>query len=252
MVITPEGQFVTARAQPRLVLIQPHIAGDTLTLHAPGMLDIQLSFGHLHTKTPITASVWQQPIRGVDCGEEVARWLSRFICSEDVGLRLVFYPQDVPTRPVRPRNLRYDQLTQSDAGALHDASSYMLMTEASLADLNARMADAAEQAVPATQFRPNLVVKGPGVPFEEDACRWVRIGAAAVFRNVKLCTRCILTNIDPETAKRNAAGQPLKVLKEYRTMLAGEGPCMGVHLGVRTVGATVAVGDAVYVEESVQ
>lgn len=249
MVITPEGKFMTARAQPRLVLVQPHIAGDTLTLQAPGMLDIQLSFAELHTKTPITASVWQQPVRAVDCGEEVARWLSRFIFSEDVGLRLVFYPHAEPTRPVRANNLRYDQLTQRDAGALHDASSYMLMTEASLADLNGRMTEAGEPGVLATQFRPNLVVKGPGVPFEEDDCRWVRIGAGAVFRNVKLCTRCIFTNINPETAQRNAAGQPLKLLKGYRTVVEGESPCMGVHLGVRTVGATVAVGDAVYVEQ---
>lgn len=249
MIITPEGQFVTARAQPRLLLIQPNIVGDTITLSAPGMLDIALSFADLHTKQPITASVWQQAVSAVDCGEEVAKWLSRFICSEDVGLRLVFYPSAVPTRPVRKSNWRFAELTQRDAGALHDASSYMLMTEASMADLNGRMAELNEAGVSAQQFRPNLLVKGAGVPFEEDTSQWVRIGAATVFRNVKMCTRCIFTNIDPVTAKRNAAGQPLRLLKEYRKVMDGEPPVMGVHLGIRTVGAEVSVGDAVYVEE---
>lgn len=115
MVVTLEGQFVTARALPRLVLIQPKIEGDTMTLSAPGMLDFTLSFAHLHTISPITASVWQQPVKAIDCGEEVAKWFSRFIHSEDMGLRLVFYPNDKPTRPVRPKNVKYETLQPIDS-----------------------------------------------------------------------------------------------------------------------------------------
>lgn len=115
MVITPEGQFVTARAHPRLVLVQPKIENDSMTLSAPGMMDFVLNIPHLYTIPPITSSVWQQPIQAIDCGEEVAKWLSRFICSEDIGLRLVFYPHTVPTREVRAKNVRYDTLKSIDS-----------------------------------------------------------------------------------------------------------------------------------------
>lgn len=83
----------------------------------------------------------------------------------------------------------------------------MLMNEASLTDLNNRM----DHDVPAQQFRPNFLVKGPEA-FAEDSFDWVRIGEV-VFRNVKPCTRCIFTNIDPETAKRDPEGNPLNTLK---------------------------------------
>lgn len=114
MVITPEGQFVTARAQPRLVLVQPTIEGSTMTLNAPGMIDLNIDIEHLYKTSPVTASVWQQAVKAIDCGEEAARWLSRFICSEDIGLRLVFYPNNVPTRDVRPKNLKFDTMSAVD------------------------------------------------------------------------------------------------------------------------------------------
>ena len=61
--------------------------------------------------------------------------------------------------------------------------------------------------------------------------------------------RCIFTNIDPETAERNADEDPLKTLKKYRQFKkTGESPVMGIHLGAREYG-TLKVGDAIYVED---
>lgn len=114
MVITPEGQFVTGRAQPRLVLVQPKFEADNMILSAPGMMDFTVNIPHLYTISPITASVWQQPVKAIDCGEEVAKWLSRFICSEDIGLRLVFYPATEPSRDIRPKNLKFETMTKPD------------------------------------------------------------------------------------------------------------------------------------------
>lgn len=129
-------------------------------------------------------------------------------------------------------------------GSLHDASSYMLFNETSLADLNGRI----EQPVGAVQFRANFVVKGPEA-FAEDDWTWIRIGQHVTFRNVKLCTRCVFTNIDPETAKRNKDHQPLATLKSYRSVLPDESPCLGIHMGVRQTGV-VALGDGVFVEDT--
>lgn len=120
----------------------------------------------------------------------------------------------------------------------------MLFNETSLADLNGRI----DKPVGAVQFRANFVVKGPEA-FSEDDWNWIRIGQNVTFRNVKLCSRCVFTNIDPETAKRNEDQQPLKELKAYRSVLPGESPCMGIHMGVRQTGV-VALGDGVYVEDN--
>lgn len=115
MAVTPEGQFVTGRTQPKLVQIQPRIEGDKMILSAPGMMDQEIDFNHLHTTKPITASVWQQPVSVVDCGEEVARWMSRFICSDDIGIRLMYYPGTTGTRDVRPKNLHYNLLNRNNS-----------------------------------------------------------------------------------------------------------------------------------------
>lgn len=53
MAITPEGQFITARSQPRLVQIQPKVEGNKMVLSAPGMMDHEIDFDHLYTIPPI-------------------------------------------------------------------------------------------------------------------------------------------------------------------------------------------------------
>ena len=69
-------------------------------------------------------------------------------------------------------------------GALHDATSFMLINESSVAELNTRL----EKQVTPLQFRPNFVVKGP-IAFDEDNWKWIRIGKNVIFRSVKPCTR---------------------------------------------------------------
>ncbi|KAJ6640287.1 hypothetical protein Bhyg_13037, partial [Pseudolycoriella hygida] len=54
MAITPEGQFITARSQPRLVQIQPRIDGNKMILSAPGMMDHEIDFDRLHNSKPMT------------------------------------------------------------------------------------------------------------------------------------------------------------------------------------------------------
>lgn len=98
-------------------------------------------------------------------------------------------------------------------GAYPDATSYTLMNEASIADLNTRL----EEPVTPQHFRPNFVVKGAEV-LEEDKWDWVKIGHV-VFRNVKPCTRCIFTTVDPDSGVKNAKVEPLKTLKRFVLIL---------------------------------
>lgn len=114
MVVTPvENQFVTARAHPKLVLITPSINGNKITLTAPDAPKIELDFNKLREKQTNISFVWQQKVNTIDCGEEIAKWLSLFILGEDTGLRLQFYPDSYPTRPNREYNNKF-KITNSD------------------------------------------------------------------------------------------------------------------------------------------
>lgn len=178
------GEFITARAFPPLVQVMPKVHDELMTLSAPGMMNIEIDLKRLQTIPPNKASVWSQEVDVIDAGEEVAQWFSRYILKDDFGLRLVFYHQTIPTRPVRPNNAIFHTAISDDTGALHDATSFMLINEGSIADLNTKL----KKPVTALQFRPNVVVKGPHA-FEEDSWKWVKIGNETVFRNVKPCTR---------------------------------------------------------------
>lgn len=69
-------------------------------------------------------------------------------------------------------------------GALHDATSLMLMNAASVADLNTRL----QNEVNPSYFRPNFVVKGANA-YEEDGWKWIRIGQNVMTKNIKPCSR---------------------------------------------------------------
>lgn len=184
MIVKTDGEFVTARQHPKLVSVMPQIDGELMTLSAPGMINLTVDIGRLLKLQPIKANVWGQMVNVVDAGEESARWFSRFIMQDDFGLRLVFYPSTLPSRDVRKRHRIFETAVKEDTGALHDATSFMLINESSVAELNSRI----KNSVTPLQFRPNIVVKGPAA-FEEDKWKWVKLGNDVIFKSVKPCTR---------------------------------------------------------------
>lgn len=185
MITTIERQFVTARTYPKLVLIQPSVSGSKLTLILPDGPSVSVDVEELLKRETGRAHVWQQPVDVVDAGDEAAQFISSFILGDDVGLRLVFFPKDHPTRECRDHFKSYKKYMQkNDSSAFADATGYMLINQASMDDLNARLGS----AIKPLQFRPNFVVKGPEA-FAEDKWAWVRIGDQVLFRGIKPCTR---------------------------------------------------------------
>ncbi|XP_015185949.1 PREDICTED: mitochondrial amidoxime reducing component 2-like [Polistes dominula] len=250
MVIDMNGHFVTARQMPKMVLVSPSVSGSIITLNAPGMMSLTIDLMNI-CKESFRTAVWGQAVPACDCGEEAARWLSRFLLQEDVGFRLVYYPLNKPVREIREKNRIFPLLENNDTGAYHDATSYNLINKRSIMDLCSRL----EEPVTTSNFRPNFVVKGANA-YEEHNWDWIKIGDI-VFRNVKPCTRCIFTTIDPETGVKNPKVEPLKTLKSYRQIMdpeirpyTGDAPVMGIHLALRGPNGTIRLGDPVYVDVS--
>lgn len=94
--------------------------------------------------------------------------------------------------------------------SLADAYPYLIISRASLEDLNSRL----KNPVDMIRFRPNLVIEGCGA-YEEDAMQDIRVGNIR-FRIVTPCARCVLTTVDPDTYKKGK--EPLATLATYRTM----------------------------------
>ena len=94
--------------------ISPSFDGSVLTLNAPGMMSFSVDLARLNGRSSFRAAVWGQVVAACDCGEEAARWLSRFLIQEDVGYRLVYYPLEAPMRQVRSKNKPFPLTEDAD------------------------------------------------------------------------------------------------------------------------------------------
>lgn len=244
LIRTPSMEFTTMRTYPRMVLVTPRIKGNIMRLLAPGMDEIQIDIEKLYkSKEKLNITIRKDEATVIDCGEEAAKWFSKFILNQDEGLKLVFYPSNEPKPYIGPKNYKYKSAERMDTGSLHDETSYMMMNVASVDELNTRL----DKPVTPLQFRPNFVVKGPEA-WEEDHWKWVRIGNDVTFKVIQPCTRCMLTTVDPSNGERSKDEEPVKTLRKYRLFdnISSTSPVLGIHLGLRQPGS-VRTGDAVYV-----
>ncbi|XP_053460207.1 mitochondrial amidoxime-reducing component 1 isoform X8 [Nycticebus coucang] len=239
LVINEEGNMVTARQEPRLVLISLTCDGDALTLSAAYTKDLLLPIQMPTTNTVRRCRVHGLEIEGRDCGEAAAQWITSFLKTQPY--RLVHFEPHM--RPRHPQQIK-DLFPAKERIAYPDASPFLILSEASLADLNSRL----EKKVKATNFRPNIIISGCGV-YAEDSWDVLRIGDVELKR-VMACSRCILTTVDPDTGIMSRK-EPLETLKSYRKCdpseqkLYGKSPLFGQYFVLENPG-TIKVGDPVY------
>jgi uncharacterized protein YcbX len=89
------------------------------------------------------------------------------------------------------------------------------------------------------QFRANLYIEPTdAIPFIEDSWvgRVLRLGDTATVGVTKKDSRCMMINLDPDTAKQNAS--------ILRTVAREHGECAGIYANVISIGV-VKVGDTI-------
>ncbi|KAH8099787.1 MOSC domain-containing protein [Cristinia sonorae] len=100
------------------------------------------------------------------------------------------------------------------------------------------------------RFRPNIVVKGAGVPFAEDLWREIVIGDNTVpITVVCRCSRCLLPNVDTTTAERDTA-VPYKVMLKFGKSETSS-PMFGCNAAPEGNGV-LRVGDKVIVKRWIE
>jgi len=174
-------------------------------LRAPGTADLELPL-EPPPGADVTVTVWAGETRGRPVSAGADRWVSAFL---GIECRVVYMPDDV-VRPVRP-----DYASDGERTSFTDGFPFLLISEASLDDLNQRLA----APVPMNRFRPSLVVAG-AEPFAEDRWRRIRIGPVG-FRVAKPCPRCVMTTVD-QALGRSPSTEPLRTLATFRRNADGQ------------------------------
>lgn len=126
-----------------------------------------------------------------------------------------------------------------------DGYPFLVVSEASLAELNRRLAAKGQEAVPMTRFRLSLVVAGEA-PFAEDG--WGELGALDGRWRLGLrkpCQRCKITTIDQVSGEIVVPGEPLRTLVEMNRSLAPGGYFGQNAILLAGEGEVLRLGDAV-------
>jgi uncharacterized protein len=248
MIVDAAGEFVSQRTHPRLVQVRPELVpGDPLHLRisipGEGILDLPAGASarreEVERGEPLEVVVWDDRLVAHAPSPEADRRLSRFL---DTPVRLVLQPE-APIRAADPRYAPAPDLPVSFA----DGYPLLLASEPSLAAVNDAIVAAGGTPVGMDRFRPNLVVgdggRGTLAPFAED--RWRRFRAGEVdCHGVKLCARCTVTTVNPETAERGA--EPLRTLSKLR---GWDGKTWFGQNVIPASGGVLSVGDPVEVLE---
>jgi hypothetical protein len=197
MLLDRDGRFVSQREVPALTLVATALRENHIVVSAPGRGSLSLPV-RLDSGQRVPFRVWDS--QGIALRHaEGSRWFSELL-RDDVAL--VFMPDD-ERRQVNPARAR-----PGDIVSFADAYPFLLISDASLADLNARLPAPIEMR----RFRPNLVITGVA-PYAEDRMTSLRIGQVS-FRGVKRCDRCSVTTVEPLTGERGK--EPLRTLAQYR------------------------------------
>ncbi|HET6265801.1 MAG TPA: MOSC N-terminal beta barrel domain-containing protein [Usitatibacter sp.] len=230
MVVDDEGVFLTQRDHPAMATIWTDIEGDRLTLAAPDMGEVSVPLVP-DAPASMKVQVWRSVVDAAHVSNAADAWLSECL---GMPCQLVYMP-DASRRFSNP-----DYAGEGRQVGFADGYAYLVTGEASLADLNRRLAERGHPALPMNRFRPNLVVAG-AAPYAEDGWKDVRVGGA-VLRAAKPCGRCQVTTTDQSTGIVMGP-EPLATLSTYRDSAE-----FGVMFGMNYVTAQpgpVRVGDAV-------
>jgi uncharacterized protein YcbX len=223
MIVDAARKFVTQRDTPELSQVSITLEGNSMRVAAPKMPELLLP-RTFDWGAKRSVQIWSDLTESAEHPPGSA-WFSSYLGSPH---ELVYMPER-QQRAVNPGRAR-----AGDIVGFADAYPFLLISEASLSDLNARL----EAPITMARFRPNIVISGTE-PYAEDSYARVRMGEIS-FRGPKRCERCVITTVDPDTGIRGR--EPLRTLAQYR--LEDQKIWFGMNL-IHDNRGTLRVGDPV-------
>jgi uncharacterized protein YcbX len=259
-----DRKFMTIRSNPAMTLVDTNIITEgkqtllEITVHGT---DARVKIPAFPTQEWLAANttlseveIWEEKTDAYEYSDEINSVFTKFF-KQDVAL--VF-------KGPQHRNInvngRADLYGKSQEHHFADVMSLQIASEASLNDLNNRLAKI-PGADPLTveRFRPNIIVRGrDDKPWEEDTWKRVRITTTLPDREmlfkldldvVARCARCQVPNVNPDTAEKHPK-QPWDELMKFRRVDKGGPakwkPCFGMlcvpkNEGIVMIGSTLEV-----------
>lgn len=237
MIMFPNGRFMSQRDKKgeRLALVHPSfINDDLLRVEASGMPELYVPL--IREGDTMDATIHKTTgIKVVSQGTDAKKWFGEFLGTDcDLVTMAEGYTRQTSQRWA-PR--------ETDQVSLADGYPFLMISQESLNDLNRRL----PEALPMNRFRPNIVIRGSGIPYGEDRMRKIQIGEIGADI-VKPCIRCPITmkdQIQGGYVEGDMKHEPLATLSRYRytKLKTGDaGPIFGQNLVHANTGR-IQVGD---------
>lgn len=240
MLVDDQGQFLTQRSRPAMACIVPRFEQGELVVSAPGMPELRLpGAGAGAGGDEVAVTVWKDNVIALEQGAQAHQWFSAYL---GIGARLVRFKPDAE----RVCSIRWTEPYRATT-QFSDGYPLLVIGQASLDDLNARLTSKGAPALPMERFRPNLVIEGLEA-YEEDFIDTIRLGRGddvVELKMVKPCARCPVPGIDQQTGLRDPQwpDEPLDTLAVYRASpRVGGGLTFGQNAIVSRSGAEIHVG----------
>ena len=227
LIVDQDNQFVTQRELPRMATIWTDVGAGQLELAAEDREPVYVDAEPRALPTR-TVGIWSSQVQAHTVSGEADEWLSDYL---GLDVRLVYMP-DNAARRCNPEFAKNNEIV-----SFADGFPFLITSEGSLDDLNAKISASAGAPVPMNRFRSNLVVEGAEA-WVEDGWQQINIGSA-VFRAAKPCGRCQVTTTDQATGEVRGP-EPLRTLSSFRN--TDKGILFGVNLVPVKLGR-VRVGD---------
>lgn len=228
MIVDQDRRFVTQREHPELARVKTVLEDGCLYVDIP----LEGRFELVAGDTELRVLVWRDWVKASGAAGAASEALSRY-CGKPV--HFVYMPE------TSFRRVDADRVDQVRRVGFADGFPFLVTNTASLAELNGRL----DTPVEMRRFRPNIVIEG-AVAWEEDLWQSLVIGDNRLDI-VKPCSRCVMTTVDPETGRKDAAVQPLRTLAGYRRSV--DGVIFGQN-AIHERPGLVRVGDPVTVHRS--
>jgi uncharacterized protein len=193
MVVDAQGEFLTQRELPKMALVKPVLRASDVVLRAPGMLALHLLLDSV--EAPCRVKVWNDTVAAYDMGDLAAQWFSDYL-----GQRVRLARFDAAERRLCDKQWTGEFEAET---AFSDGFPLLVVSTASLAELNRRLLAAGHGAVAMQRFRPNIVLDGVADAHGEDFIDELSIESIdgpVLLKLVKPCGRCTIPDVDPANA----------------------------------------------------
>ncbi|RYX82975.1 MOSC domain-containing protein [bacterium] len=202
MIVDESGRFITQRENPSLATIRPKITRNELILSC-GNAQIDIPLHHEGGKF-MSVQVWRDQVKAMRVGDLADDWLRDVL---GIDAHLVWMPDE------SLRLVDTDYAHQNEITSFADGFPFLVLSQASVDDLNDRILPTGREPVEANRFRSNFLIEG-ATAYDEDSWAHFRIGDCE-FEIVKPCSRCPMPTIDQTTGERKGP-EPLRTLATYR------------------------------------